>query len=574
VSENAVRGPKRVFVLTDGYSSQAGALVEALHRSDAREGVQVVGVAVGVERSHTRAVYKDWIHAAIPSALPAAFRELFAQAPGTPSAAAEAVVDADRLVVHAGGEEGGRTVEDILKHRQAVFASIDHDLSHERAATLVSGNGAGVISLDLAVVLDVTGSMAPCLKALKRQIRAIADGIPKAVKDKFPGVRLLLRLACVPYRDVGEAVPAPLDFTAMPTEGLDEARLTAQQAAITEKLDAYVGRLQAEGGGDESENVFGALSVAAGLRWSSKVRYCVLITDAPAHGARFHAPGVTDLHLGGHADIPDPDATVRSLVASQVELVCCHVDRAATQQMAQELQRMVAAAGQAVPAGAGVPDKPMLNVDLYDPSRPASRGALHLVFVLDESGSMEGSWGSLVQAYTRFLALRKNANQGRSNDIVTVVQFDSSARVTVQQVPVSLAPTTLIMRGGGTAFGPALQMAREQLVRTPAGCTPLLLFMSDGEGDTGVPQMEGILADHGARGLQVHVLAYGSANATMLQAHATAGRGTFHAAPSPEDLVRTFQQIAQNAQGADGLVQEFARRVGDAVADRVIADHM
>jgi hypothetical protein len=118
-------------------------------------------------------------------------------------------------------------------------------------------------NLDLALVLDTTGSMADELEYLKSEIRSIAA----AVHEKFPQVNQ--RYALVLYRDEGdEYVTRPFDFT----PSLEEFRknLAAQRA---------------KGGGDEPEAMHRALEEAAQLRWRADdtARVVFLVTDAPPH---------------------------------------------------------------------------------------------------------------------------------------------------------------------------------------------------------------------------------------------------------------------------------------------------
>jgi hypothetical protein len=118
-------------------------------------------------------------------------------------------------------------------------------------------------SLDLAIVLDTTGSMGDELGYLKTEIR----GISEAVQRKFPEVKQ--RFALVLYRDAGdEYVTRSFDFT----ESLDEfhKRLSAQSAG---------------GGGDYPEAMHRGLEDAQQLRWreADTARVLFLIGDAPPH---------------------------------------------------------------------------------------------------------------------------------------------------------------------------------------------------------------------------------------------------------------------------------------------------
>src|SRR5581483_2381207 len=117
--------------------------------------------------------------------------------------------------------------------------------------------------LDLAIVLDTTGSMGDELKHLQAEIR----GIAAAVHKKYPEVKQ--RYALVLYRDEGdEYVTRSFDFT----ESLEEfhKRLLAQSA---------------NGGGDEPEAMHRGLEDALQLRWreAETARVLLLVGDAPPH---------------------------------------------------------------------------------------------------------------------------------------------------------------------------------------------------------------------------------------------------------------------------------------------------
>jgi hypothetical protein len=118
-------------------------------------------------------------------------------------------------------------------------------------------------NLDLAIVLDTTGSMGDELRFLQSEIRSITS----TVKSRFPGVDQ--RFGLVLYRDDGdEYVTRPFDFTA--SIGDFQRNLIRQSAA---------------GGGDEPEAMHRGLEEAQQLRWrdGNTARVLFLITDAPPH---------------------------------------------------------------------------------------------------------------------------------------------------------------------------------------------------------------------------------------------------------------------------------------------------
>lgn len=119
------------------------------------------------------------------------------------------------------------------------------------------------VALDLALVIDTTGSMSDELEYLKVEI----DHIAAAVHDRFPNVHQ--RYALVLYRDEDdEYVTRTFDFT----ESLRGFRnnLSAQSAG---------------GGGDYPEAMHLALEQAAGLSWCRDrcAQVLFLVGDAPPH---------------------------------------------------------------------------------------------------------------------------------------------------------------------------------------------------------------------------------------------------------------------------------------------------
>jgi hypothetical protein len=117
-------------------------------------------------------------------------------------------------------------------------------------------------NLDLAIVLDTTGSMGDELEYIKSEIR----GISKAVHDKFPEVQQ--RFALVVYRDEGdEYVARHFDFASLE---VFHKRLAEQKAA---------------GGGDYPEAVHKGFEEAHQLRWRNgdTARVLFWIADAPPH---------------------------------------------------------------------------------------------------------------------------------------------------------------------------------------------------------------------------------------------------------------------------------------------------
>lgn len=127
--------------------------------------------------------------------------------------------------------------------------------------------GSAITALDLAFVIDCTGSMSDELEYLKVEVRDIA----RAIAQRYPKVTQRYALIC--YRDKGD-------------------EYVTRQSDFTDSIDAFgrmLGKQQANGGGDYPEAVDKALAEAGQLRWSSDpaaVRVVFHIADAPPHDDR------------------------------------------------------------------------------------------------------------------------------------------------------------------------------------------------------------------------------------------------------------------------------------------------
>ena len=141
--------------------------------------------------------------------------------------------------------------------------------------------------LDVALVIDTTGSMGDELEYLKVELRDIA----KDVSKRFPGVTQ--RWGLVVYRDHGDQyVTQSVDFRG---------------------IDSFIDRLgeqEAGGGGDHPEAMDRAMDASAELSWRTgpaTARMVFLVADAPTHSgadARRFASSVLEHRDAGTAIYP------------------------------------------------------------------------------------------------------------------------------------------------------------------------------------------------------------------------------------------------------------------------------
>ena len=137
-------------------------------------------------------------------------------------------------------------------------------------------------NVDVAFVLDCTGSMAGYINEAKNQIRKIVEEVTEMYDNK-------MRVAFIGYRDHcdGPNRIESLEFT-----------------RDTGTFERFLTGVAATGGGDAPEDVLGGLEAALNLTWSSASKVIFHIGDAPQHGARFHDLG-GDSHPG-----PEPRGLV------------------------------------------------------------------------------------------------------------------------------------------------------------------------------------------------------------------------------------------------------------------------
>jgi uncharacterized protein YegL len=179
----------------------------------------------------------------------------------------------------------------------------------------------------------------------------------------------------------------------------------------------------------------------------------------------------------------------------------------------------------------------------------------HVVFVLDESGSMQGTpWDQLVEALRSFVQVRIDLG---ATDVVSVVQFDDRAHTTLRRVTLAAAKSAqLPFKGGGTSFKPALAEAQRVIIESKATAASaalptMVVFMSDGGNGDGVVNTETkALAASAQCGdlFQLHTIYFGStSDSPRLQEMSQAvPNGRYHLAPTADALKQLFSEIAED----------------------------
>ncbi|XP_077980029.1 uncharacterized protein LOC144435309 [Glandiceps talaboti] len=151
--------------------------------------------------------------------------------------------------------------------------------------------------LDLAFVMDCTGSMGSWIAEAKKNIQSIVEEIvAKEMSD--------IHLGLVEYRD-----HPPQDSTFV-TRVLD---FTPSLNTMQKRMD----QMSASGGGDGPEAVADGLHKALKLKWRPQAtKVCVLIADAPPHGLDKSGDGFPKGCPSGH----DPMKIVREMAEKNITL--------------------------------------------------------------------------------------------------------------------------------------------------------------------------------------------------------------------------------------------------------------
>ena len=478
------------------------------------------------------------------------------------------------------------TEKDIATHKyfDALLAKDTRTASKKFKAIYSSfkkGSMPSSIELDLAFLVDVTGSMAPYARATATTANSLLVGtgsITEKLKSKFPDIEFRLRVGVLGYRDIEDSS----QFTDSAWQG---------NSHFTNNIDDAIRFIQTitgspSGGGDVAEDHLGAIDRCINWNsaddWTSQIKFMMLLTDAPAHGmVPAGSAGVAnvDSYAIRHPTGLTAETTIDSLIKKDIDLFICSFNPAATATTEKELSRLYDSHPE------NTEQRQILCVPLV-PANQSQRidvlggNGKHIVFVLDMSGSMRCSWSGVVAAYNQYLARRRESQS--ECDLVSVVQFDSSAQVSVSMTPIGQAPNSLVYRGGGTQFHPAAQSAYQLASGTPSSHAPVVVFMSDGCANDAAAaagtfsQINRNVRQSLGSDLELHVIAFGGgASTSQLQQIAGSSRiGKLHTSADTAELSSIFVEIAGGGDVADTLEAEIGKRISEAVSDRLDLEYI
>ena len=438
------------------------------------------------------------------------------------------------------------------------------------------------LMIDLAFAIDVTGSMAPYSLSIISTVESLITGqssILEKLKSTLPEIEFKLRVGCVGFRD----------FDDKPNQFQDiiwsEGHFTDDIPIAIHSIKSLCGNPY--GGCDIAEDHIGAIHHCANHwthpnDWTSEIKCIILFSDAPTHGLVrpvFSGDSSYDNYPTHHPDGLKLEDAVLSLLAKDISLFFCSFDPHATATTEEEISRCMKEHPENKSDG-GIVLIPMAPKNQLPKSVNSFTGhGRHIIFVLDESGSMHYDWSGVVEAYRKYIEKRKQSQS--CNDLVSVVQFDTSSRITVSKVSLSNAPKQLSYNGQRTYFHPAALDACKVAHDTPETHTPVIIFMSDGEADDADAASREFsilnqrVSSATGKDLELHVVAFGNgASKSQLETIARASNvGKVHASANVEDLANVFVAIATNANVATVLESEISKRMSEAVSSKLSLEY-
>ena len=158
------------------------------------------------------------------------------------------------------------------------------------------------ITIDLAFVMDITGSMSTYLNFARDKVMQIIEKITKETSAS-------VNLGFIGYRDYNDSK--------------DEYLIYPELTKDSESVKQFISKAQA-GGGKDSEDMGGGLTAALNYKWKSNTRFVMLIADAPCHGVQYHEiPNFDSLPKG------DPkykiDEIIKKYAENDINLLCLNI---------------------------------------------------------------------------------------------------------------------------------------------------------------------------------------------------------------------------------------------------------
>ncbi|CAF1153394.1 unnamed protein product [Didymodactylos carnosus] len=548
----ATRGERKIFISTDGYGNCTDLLPMVQQRAEDL-GIDLIALGVGIDRTNLQSSYARYIQCAGAYNVPKALRSLCENEPQFKS------IDWLKQSEDFTTQTVTTEVESIIndpKHQKA-FDEFIQKLNGEREHFFTStGSPPSNIVVDICFCLDITGSMSRWLSQTKIQMKAIIKEIKGQINENYSSLKLKLNFAIVGYRDITD------------NPQYETLNFTHNEDQIIRFLD----KLQAKGGDDCPEDVLGALDKCLTLpNWSgANARFIVLITDAPGHGQDLN-DDENDRYKNGTGLTVDKIFKRLLEKDKEIDLMFCCIKPEYTKKMEDAFKKQYPA----------IEGRTLSVIELFDKTKQQqSSNSFHFVFVLDESGSMEGHWSSLQKAYLNFLNTRKNDQGG--DDLFSVVQFDSSARTIYERCKLAQTHLSLPFKGGGTTYRTGLEEAGRVLRRDQSNSSIVMIFMSDGEDGNSQPlpkltEIRGKYQNPRGRNFICHTVSFGTSVGSgreLLKNMAATGNGQLFDARDGIQLSQVFTQIATECNVTNTLVNRFAEILSKDISLKIMVDYL
>ena len=158
------------------------------------------------------------------------------------------------------------------------------------------------ITIDLAFVMDITGSMTTYLNFARDKVLQIIEQI---IKETSASVNL----GFIGYRDYNDSK--------------DEYLIYPELTKDSEAVKEFISNAKA-GGGKDAEDMGGGLTKALNYKWKSNTRFVMLVADAPCHGFQYHEIENFDSLPNG-----DPqykmDEIIKKYAENDINLLCLNI---------------------------------------------------------------------------------------------------------------------------------------------------------------------------------------------------------------------------------------------------------
>ena len=158
------------------------------------------------------------------------------------------------------------------------------------------------ITIDLAFVMDITGSMATYLDFAKNKVLDIIESIKKETSAT-------VKLGFIGYRDYHDSK--------------DEYLIYPELTKESELVKKFISNAKA-GGGKDSEDMGGGLTAALNYKWQSNTRFVMLLADAPCHGVQYHEVENFDSLPKGDSKYKI-DEIIKKYAENDINLLCLNI---------------------------------------------------------------------------------------------------------------------------------------------------------------------------------------------------------------------------------------------------------